>query len=609
MTSSEFSIPVDLESFKKTGWQCPDITLITGDIYVDHPSFGIAIVARLLENLGMKVLVLSQPMTPDDISLFPPPKYFFGISSGNLDSMVSNYTASGKPRKTDSYSYEPQKRPNRAVIVYSNWVKSCFKQTPIVIGGLEASLRRFGHYDWWQNKVRHSILLDSKADLLIFGMAELTLTSLIHLLKRGVPLQKIKYLEGTAFYTTHQEEIPELYKPLDPFDSIESDKIAYTHAYEQFYSANTTSNQHGLYQQDGNRFVVQNPSSRPLTPEEMDHIYALPYTKSIHPNLKRQMRLPALDAVQTSIVTHRGCYGECNFCAIALHQGRMVQSRSPESIVKEVELLTQMESFKGTISDLGGPTANMYGYECQRKIRWGPCENKRCLYPVVCPSLKPNHENYLSLLQAVSNVKGVKHVFISSGIRPDLIYSDEKNGKLFLKILTLEHTSGYLKLAPEHFSKPVLKTMGKNTKESFEAIFKDFNRLCRQNNKQQFITAYLMVGHPGEGEYENLELVENITRFFKKKEQPVQIFTPTPSTLSTTIFYTGIEPFTREKIKVMRKAKERNIFKKRALLKAREDVQNETNEGISQRKTRKRIHNERSADPRGTKRRRGFNKG
>jgi len=609
MTSSEFTIPVDLDSFQKTGWQRPDVTLITGDIYVDHPSFGIGIVARLLENLGMKVLVLSQPMSPEDIALFPSPKYFFGVSSGNLDSMVSNYTASGKPRKMDSYSYEPDKRPNRAIIVYSNWVRSCFKQTPIVIGGLEASLRRFGHYDWWQNKVRHSILLDSKADLLIFGMAELVLTTMVPLLKRGVPLKKIKYLEGTAFYTTHLEDIPENYQPLDSFDSIASDKIAYTHAYEQFYAANTTSNQHGLYQQDGNKFVVQNPPSRPLTPEEMDHVYALPYTKEIHPNLKTQKILPALMAVQTTIVTHRGCYGECNFCAIALHQGRMVQSRTPESIVKEVERLTQMKSFKGTISDLGGPTANMYGFECQRKIRLGPCENKRCLFPEVCSSLKPNHENYLSLLEAVSSVKGVKHVFISSGIRPDLIYSDEKNGMAFLKKLTLDHTSGYLKLAPEHFSNSVLKAMGKNTKESFETVFRDFNRLCRQNNKQQFITAYLMVGHPGEGELENSELVENIRKFFKKKEQPVQIFTPTPATLSTTVFYTGIEPFTREKIKVLRQAKERNYFKKRALLKAREDEQIENNEGISQRKTGKRIRHERSTSARGTKRRRGFNKG
>ena len=589
MTINDLTIPVDFDSFKKTGWQQPDVTLITGDIYVDHPSFGVAIVARILENLGLKVLVLSQPSSQEELSHFPRPKYFFGITSGNMDSMVSNYTASGKPRKSDSYSNKNQKRPNRAVIVYSNWVKSVFKDTPIVLGGLEASLRRFGHYDWWQNQVRHSILLDSKADLLIFGMSELTLNTLVILLKRGVPFSKIRYLEGTAFYTTNPKEVPKDYLPLNSFEEISSDIVSYNQAYKIFYKANTTSKTTGLIQRDGNKFVVQNPPSRPLTEKEMDHIYSLPFTKEIHPNLKSDHVLQSLESVRSTIVTHRGCYGECNFCAIALHQGRTVQSRSINSIIQEVTRLTESNSFKGTITDLGGPTANMYGFECAKKELKGPCENQRCLFPNVCHSLKPNHEKYLVLLDEVSKIDGVNHVFISSGIRPDLIYSDEHNGKAFLEKLVRNHTSGYLKLAPEHFSKRVLNAMGKDTGSYFEKIFKDFYQLCKKNNKNQFIMAYLMVGHPGEGLDENLELAQNIRFYFKDKEQPIQIFTPTPSTTSTTIFYTGYDPFSGKKINVVKKNKERNTYKKRALLQLREDEKIEKNEGVGKRKTRKRF--------------------
>lgn len=609
MTKSEWTIPVDLDSFHQTGWSQPDVTLITGDIYVDHPSFGVAIVARVLEDLGLKVLVLSQPESEKDISLYPSPKYFFGITSGNLDSMVSNYTASGKLRKSDAYAYEARKRPNRAVIVYSNWVKAQFKETPIVIGGLEASLRRFGHYDWWQNKVRHSILLDSKADLLIFGMSELTLKSLVSLLKRGVPFNNIKYLDGTAFYTTNTSQIPEVYIKMDSFDEIASDIKAYNHAYRLFYSTNTTANRNGIYQPDGNKYVVQNPPSRPLKQSEMDHVYSLPYNKEIHPNLRHSTTLSALEAVRATVVTHRGCYGECNFCAIAIHQGRTVQSRSISSIVDEVTLLTQRDSFNGTITDLGGPTANMYGFECQRKLRMGPCEHKRCLFPEVCDALNANHGNYLELLEAVSQIDGVKHVFISSGIRPDLIYSDHKNGSEFLKQLTLKYTSGYLKLAPEHFSTNVLNVMGKNNKSTFEKLYNDFYQLCKQKSIKQFIIAYLMVGHPGEGLDENIELAENIRRYFKEKEQPIQIFTPTPSTVSTTIFYSGYDPFTGKRIKVEKKDKDRNAFKKRALLKLREDGNSGKNEGVGQRKTSKRIQAEGSGHTRRTKRRRSSDKG
>ena len=603
MTKSEWTIPVDLDSFKQTGWSQPDVTLITGDIYVDHPSFGIAIVARVLENLGLKVLVLSQPASEKDILLYPPPKYFFGITSGNLDSMVSNYTASGKPRKSDAYAYEAKKRPNRAVIVYSNWVKSLFKDIPIVIGGLEASLRRFGHYDWWQNKVRHSILLDSKADLLIFGMSELTLKSLVSLLKRGVPFEKIKYLDGSAFYTTDDSDIPTDYLQLDSFEQISTNTRAYNHAYGLFYSTNTTSNKKGIYQKDGGKVVVQNPPSRPQTQEELDHVYSLPYTKEIHPNLRADKYLSALEAVRTTIVTHRGCYGECNFCAIALHQGRTVQSRSISSIVSEVAVLAQKGTFNGTITDLGGPTANMYGYECNKKKSIGPCENKRCIFPQVCEQLQPNHGNYLDLLAAVSKVQGINHVFISSGIRPDLIYTDKINGRKFLTELILKHTSGYLKLAPEHFSVQVLKAMGKNTKSDFERIFRDFYAICRENDKKQFITAYLMVGHPGEGEKENKELAQYVQRFFRHNEQPVQIFTPTPSTISTSIFYTECDPLTGNKIKVIKRDKERNRFKSRALLKLREDVNNGENEGTGKRKTSKRIQAKGSGKTRRVKRR------
>ncbi len=603
MRKSDFSIPVDLKSFKETGWKSSDVTLITGDTYVDHPSFGVAIIARLLESQGFKVLVISQPDSHEELSLFPPPRYFFGITSGNMDSMVSNYTASGKPRKSDAYSLGSKKRPNRAVIVYSNWVKRVYKDVPILIGGIEASLRRFGHYDWWQNKIRHSILLDSKADLLFFGMSELALMDMASLINRGVPLKNIKYLPGTAFFTTKEAEIPQNALELPSFESIKSDMKDYNKAYKLFYTTNTTSSDRTLFQRDANRTVVQNPPSRPLTQAEMDFVYALPFTKEIHPNLRDKTPLKALESVKSTIVTHRGCYGECSFCAIALHQGRTVQSRSISSIVKEVSELSEKTSFNGTITDLGGPTANMYGFECVKKLKDGPCERKSCLFPNVCSQLKPDHGNYLKLLSAVEQIEGVKHVYISSGIRPDLIYSDKHNGSRFMEELTKNHTSGLLKLAPEHFSQKVLSIMGKNTKDYFDRLYKDFYAIGKKNNLNQFICAYIMVGHPGEGEEENLELERHIKRYFSNHEQPVQIFTPTPSSVSTTIYYTGHDPFTEKKIIVIKSERERTRFKKRALSKLREDKKDGKNESVGKRKTGKGIRVKRGKGSRRTGRR------
>ncbi|HOO34206.1 MAG TPA: YgiQ family radical SAM protein [Thermotogota bacterium] len=611
MASDTGWIPVDLDSYKATGWNEIDVLLITGDVYVDHPSFGVAIVARILESAGMKVMVISQPESPESLMALPQPKYFVGITSGNVDSMVANYTASGKPRKTDDYSFESKsgKRPNRAVIVYSNWVRQVFKGIPLIIGGLEASLRRFAHYDYWQNKVRHSILLDSKADLLYFGMAETALLKTAELLKRGVPFQNIRYLPGTAYITNSAEEFSEDSIELPSFETVNSDKEEYAKGFSTFYKTITSLDNHAIVQKDGNRFIVQNPPAPPLSTKEMDMVYGLPYKKAVHPNLRKKGPLKSLDSIATSIITHRGCYGECNFCAIALHQGRTIQSRSISSIVSEVEALTERDDFHGTISDLGGPTANMYGYDCEKKIKSGPCADKRCIFPTVCKALKPNHENYLRLLNTVAKIQGVKYIFISSGIRPDLIYADDKNGKHFMKQLVLKHTSGLLKAAPEHFSNDVLNRMGKNTKTDFERFFRDFYTICNDAGKTQHITAYLMVGHPGEGKKENVELSSEIRKFFKDHKQPIQIFTPTPSTLSTTMYYTELDPDTMKKINTVKKEKERTDFKKRALLELREDEKNGNNESIGKRETGKRLHTKGSPNSGRSQRRRGSRKG
>jgi uncharacterized radical SAM protein YgiQ len=611
MVSDTGWIPVDLASYKATGWDGIDVLLITGDVYVDHPSFGVAIVARILESTGLKVMVVSQPESPEALMHLPKPKHFIGITSGNVDSMVANYTASGKPRKTDDYSFDSKagKRPNRAVIVYANWVRQVFKGIPLIIGGLEASLRRFAHYDWWQNKIRHSILLDSKADLLYYGMSESALLKTSELLQRGVPFKNIRHLPGTTFVTSSKDDIPEGSVMIPAFESVQKDKKEYAKAFDKFYKMITSLDDHPVVQQDGTRYIIQNPPSNPLSTKEMDMIYGLPYKKDIHPNLKKSAHLKSLESIMTSIITHRGCYGECNFCAIALHQGRTIQSRSINSIVLEVEALSYREEFHGTISDLGGPTANMYGYDCAKKVKSGPCVDKRCLFPNVCKNLKPNHENYLKLLTAVTKVQGVKHIFISSGIRPDLIYADGKNGKHFMNQLVLKHTSGLLKAAPEHFSVEVLNTMGKNTKADFERFFRDFYTICTNAGKTQHITAYLMVGHPGEGKRQNIELSAEIKKHFKEHKQPIQIFTPTPSTISTTMYYTEFDPETMKKILITKKEKERTEFKKRALSELREDEKHGNNESIGKRKTGKRVHTKGSPHSGRSQRRRSSRKG
>ncbi len=563
MKKNDVWIPVDESSFREKGWKELDVILITGDIYVDHPSFGVAIIARILMDMGLKVLVLSRPGSAEELKKYPSPGYFVGITSGNVDSMVANYTASGKRRKNDFYAYpDSAPRPDRAVIVYCNWVKRAFKGTPVVLGGIEASLRRFAHYDWWQDKVRHSILLDSKADLLLYGMAEKALISLTKLLNRNVPFESIKHLPGTAYIANGTKETPADGLEIPSYKEVSTDKKAYARAFKAFYRSANSINGRPLIQADKNRYLVQNPPSGPLSSEEMDYIYSLPYNRELHPNLRRKISLKSYESIKSSITSHRGCYGECNFCAITIHQGRTVQSRSIKSVVEEAQIVSSSSSFSGYISDVGGPTANMYGYECEKKRHTSPCVEKRCLYPSVCKSLGVDHGQYLQLLKRVGDLPNVKGVFVSSGIRPDLIYADKTNGKNFLFQLVSSYTSGLLKLAPEHFSNKVLERMAKPSFDSFSKMYDDFYKICKSVGKEQYISAYIMVAHPGETKQDNLYLKEMMKRYFPKVAQPVQIFTPTPSTVSTTMYYTGLDPFSLEEVCSEKKMAVKKEFKR-----------------------------------------------
>jgi len=604
-TSGTNFLPVDIEGIKEKGWNYIDVLLISGDAYVDHPSFGVALIGRLLENMGLKVAILSQPdINSDEILSFGRPRYFIGITGGNVDSMVANYTASKKRRRTDAYTpgYINNRRPDRATIVYSNYVKRFYKDVPLVLGGIEASLRRMAHYDWWQDKVRHSILLDSKADFLIYGMAERTLRDFVSIIKRKHTFEQLSSIPGLVFTTSDKSLIDKDAIEIPSFENVASDKKAYSDAFNTFYSESDCITGHQLYQKDGKRFVVQNKPSKFLSTEEMDEIYKLPFTKKVHPKCLEKGEVKALDTVLTSITSHRGCYGECNFCAIALHQGRYISSRSENSIMEEVNNLKKTSKFKGYISDIGGPTANMYGFDCSKKTEFGACKNKRCLFPNVCKSLKPDHSKYLMLLRKVLNIKGIKGVFISSGIRPDLVFADSKFGDKFLAQVAKYHVSGQLKLAPEHLSKNVTDVMGKPDAEQFFKFKNCFLAESEKINKKQFVIGYFIVAHPGETREDNEYLKRNILSKLGFVPQQIQIFTPTPSTISTTMWYTKINPLNNKSMEVITSEKKRKEYKENILF-SREVERNGFNESTGKRKKRKRFNNERSRNTGKPKRR------
>jgi uncharacterized radical SAM protein YgiQ len=533
-----------------------DFICVTGDAYVDHPSFGIAIVSRMLESLGFAVGIIAQPVTDSDYAALGEPNYAFMVSAGNIDSMVANYTVSGKKRNDDAYSENGigSKRPDRAINIYCTALKRLFPACDIIIGGLEASLRRFAHYDYWSDSVMPSILISSGADLLIYGMAELTLVQLAERMRSGEKAADIHDLRGTC-YLTEPSKTPHGAVQCAHYEIICNDKPAYAKACRIQYEEQDEITGRTVTQRHGKLMLIQNPPQRSLTTEEMDKVFALPFARTFHPMYEH---VPAIEEVEFSIMHNRGCFGACAFCSLALHQGRRIQIRSDESVVREAEAFVKNPGFKGYIHDVGGPTANFRKPSCGKQLKSGMCRNKRCLS---CGNLDTGHAEYLRLLRKLRNIKGVKKVFIRSGIRFDYVNRD-KSGE-FLRELTEHHTSGQLKVAPEHCVPRVLDLMGKPRIEHYEKFATNFYTATKKCGKEQYLVPYLMSSHPGSTLRDAAELALFLKKHNIKPEQ-VQDFYPTPGTISTAMFYTGLDPFTLEKVYVPKSYKEKQM--QRALL-------------------------------------------
>jgi uncharacterized radical SAM protein YgiQ len=559
-------LPTTAKEIEILGWDRPDIILITGDSYVDSPYVGISLIGKVLQNAGFRTAIIAQPhMDSDrDIARLGEPKLFWGISGGCVDSLVANYTASGKKRKTDDYTPGGlnNRRPDRALIQYANLVKRFFKDTvPIVLGGIEASLRRICHYDFWSDSIRRSILFDAKADFLVYGMGEKAVVELAEALRNGDPVHTIRGL-----CTISKEKITG-FTEIPSFEEVRSDRHKLTEMFHTFYGNNDPLTAKGLFQKQDSRYLVQNPPQPYLTTEELDAVHDLVYARALHPYYRQFGDVKALDTIQFSIPTHRGCYGECSFCAISVHQGRTVRWRSEKSILQEAIRISEMPEFKGTITDAGGPTGNMYGFECERKLKKGSCPDRRCLYPKICPNLKINHSPLIRLLKKLRGIKGVKRLFTASGIRYDLILSDKNNGRLYLKELVNFHVSGQLKIAPEHTEEPVLRLMGKPGSPSLLQFKKEFDALSKKSGKNQFLTYYLMAAHPGCTENHMRSLKRFTREKLKTTPRQVQIFTPTPSTYASLMYHTGLNPFTAEKISVEKSFRGREAQKNLVLQK------------------------------------------
>ncbi|MCZ7403530.1 MAG: YgiQ family radical SAM protein [Candidatus Methanoperedens sp.] len=566
MKHQPFFLPLSMREAKELGIQEFDIILVTGDAYVDHPSFGTAIIGRVLWDAGYSVGIIAQPdwKSDSDFKKLGKPRLFFGVTSGNVDSMVNNYTPNLKVRSDDVYSPAGKGglRPNRATIVYSDKIHSIFPGTPIVLGGIEASLRRFAHYDYWKDSVRQSILADAPADILVFGMGERQVVEIASRLSKGEDIKNITGIPGTATkmeISKWRSMGHEGYVEIPSFNDVSNDKNLYAEAFKLQYMEQDPIQGRSVAQPHPKTIIIQNKPAMPLTTPELDHVYELPYSRKAHPSYKKP--IPALAPVKFSIVSHRGCFAACSFCALTHHQGRIVQSRSIESIVREVKRMTKMPDFKGTVQDVGGPTANMYMLHCARWDMQGACTDKICTF---CKSLDVNHEKQVELLRRLREIPGVKKVFIGSGIRYDLVLADSSG---YLPELCEHHVSGHLKVAPEHITQHVLDIMHKPSKEVFEDFKNKFDSLNRELGKKQYILPYFMSGHPGCTVEDMVELAEYIRDNNLYTEQ-VQDFTPTPMTASTCMYYTGINPFTMEKVHVA-KGREKRI--QRALLQYKDE--------------------------------------
>lgn len=537
-------LPNSKEDLHERGIEQIDYVIVTGDAYVDHPSFGAAIIGRILERHGFNVAVLAQPRwdVEEDFKRFGKPRLGFLITSGNMDSMVNNYTVAKKRRKKDVYSPGGvlDKRPDRGVIVYSNVARRAYKDVPILIGGLEASLRRLAHYDYWDNKVRRSILLDANADLLMYGMSENTIVEIAEAMDSGIPINEITYIKGTVYKTKNLERAYE-YELLPSFKEIKEDKMAYGKSFLAQYENTDAITAKTLVEPYDYNYVVQNPPALPLSQPELDRVYALPFTRNYHPSYEAQGGVPAINEVKFSLVNNRGCFGSCNFCALAFHQGRVVQARSHESIVKEASELVWEPDFKGYIHDVGGPTANFREAACDKQKTKGVCSNRQCLFPSPCKQLKIDHKDYVSLLRKLRTLPNVKKVFIRSGIRYDYMIHDKDDS--FFYELCKHHISGQLKVAPEHVSPKVLSKMGKPKRDVYDKFIEKYKRVNNELDKKQFVVPYLMSSHPGSDLDAAIELAEYL-RDIKYTPEQVQDFYPTPGTLSTCMYYTGMDPRT-----------------------------------------------------------------
>ncbi len=557
-------LPLSKKDAVSRGWDEVDFVYVIGDAYVDHPSFGPAIISRVLENNGFTIGIISQPdwRSAEDFREYGRPRLGFLVSSGNIDSMVAHYTAAKKKRSEDAYSPGGQagKRPDRAVIVYCNRIREAYGDVPIVIGGLEASLRRFAHYDYWDNKIRKSIIFDSQADIIAYGMGERQLVEIAERLRNGEDISEITDVRGTC-YVCDVKDTPLTGAECPSYENVCSSKKEYAVSCRIQQDEQDHIRGKLIKQRHGNKMLVQNPPMAPLTTRELDEVYSLPYMRNYHPSYEELGGVPGIEEVKFSITHNRGCFGGCNFCSIAFHQGRFVTSRSKESILAEAELLTGMPDFKGYIHDVGGPTANFRRTSCEKQLTAGLCKGKKCLAPKVCPALIADHTEYIDILRSLRKIKGIKKVFIRSGIRYDYMLADEDD--LFFKELIKYHISGQLKVAPEHCSAVVLDKMGKPYIDTYINFSKRYFELTKSVGKEQYLVPYLMSSHPGSSINEAIELA----CFLKKRNirpEQVQDFYPTPGTISTCMFYTGLDPYTMKEVYVARSPEEK--AEQRALL-------------------------------------------
>ena len=540
-------LPTTRKEMQRLGWERCDVVIVSGDSYIDSPYIGAALIGKWLLRCGFRVGIIAQPdvASEKDIARLGEPALFWGVTGGSVDSLVANYTALKKWRKQDDFTPGGvnDRRPDRAVIAYSNLTRRYFKNTgPIVLGGIEASLRRVAHYDFWSNKIRRSILFDAKADYLLYGMAERSSLELAQALKEGTDARHIRGL------CRIDKAPPGDYVQLPDYETVAADKKAFIDMFRLFYDNNDPATARGLAQRHGDRWLLQNPPARNLGVEEMDRVYDIEFELEQHPFYERQGPVRALDTIRFSINTHRGCYGECTFCAIAVHQGRTIRSRSEASILAEAKRMTRHRRFKGVISDVGGPTANMYGFECGRKLAKGACPDKPCVGSEVCKTLRPTHKPQIDLLRKIRRLDGVRKVFVASGLRYDMILEDKDYGDAYLQELVEHHVSGQLKVAPEHTERRVLRLMGKPGVDYLLEFKKRFDEKSKKAGKKQFLTYYFIAAHPGSTERDMQSVHKFVSRELKLNPEQVQVFTPTPGTWASVMYWTEIDPFGNEKI-------------------------------------------------------------